>query len=198
LDSYSEDISEIKSFPRAPDLVQYVMESVCILLGAPDVKWATSKQLLGDPKFLSRLFNFDKDHIPEPVLKKLKKYTDNPLFDPNAVAKHSVAAKSLCMWVRAIEVYSQVYKNVEPKRIRVKEASALLEASKGKLLEKQMKLQAIEEQLSDLKKNYETSLVEKVCYLFLLLLRNVAKTRGSNSGNKEEIRPCFKDHFRSG
>jgi dynein heavy chain len=104
------DISEVKSFPKPPDLVQYVMESVCILLQAPDVKWSTSKQLLGDPKFLSRLVFYDKDHIPEAVLRKLKKYTDNPQFDPNAVAKHSVAAKSLCMWVRSIEVYSEVYK----------------------------------------------------------------------------------------
>ena len=43
--------------------------------------------------------------IPDAVLKKLKKYTENPQFDPNVVAKVSVAAKSLCMWANAIQVY---------------------------------------------------------------------------------------------
>ncbi len=66
------------------------------------------------------------------------------------------------MWVRAIEVYSQVYKAVDPKRNRVREASSLLEASKAKLLEKTLKLQGIEDQLHELKKSYETSLAEKV------------------------------------
>jgi hypothetical protein len=37
----------------------------------------------------------------------------------------------------------------------------LLEASKAKLIEKQLRLAGIEEQLLDLKKNYEVSLAEK-------------------------------------
>lgn len=53
-------------------------------------------------------------------------------------------------------------KGVEPKRNRVKDAQSLLEASKTKLLEKQIRLANIEEQLLDLKKNYEVSLAEKL------------------------------------
>lgn len=155
------DISEIKTFANPPELVQIVMESVCILLQAPDTKWATAKALLGDPKFLTRLINFDKDHIPESVLKKLKKYTDNPLFNPNAVSKHSYAATSICMWVRAIERYNIIYKGVEPKRQRVNEAQALLDDSKAKLLEKQQKLAEVEDKLAELKKAYDGSEQEK-------------------------------------
>jgi hypothetical protein len=47
--------------------------------------------------------------IQAAVLKKLKVYTDNPQFEPSVVAKVSVAAKSLCMWVCAIQVYLYYY-----------------------------------------------------------------------------------------
>ncbi|PRP88057.1 dynein heavy chain 6, axonemal-like [Planoprotostelium fungivorum] len=155
------DISEVKSFPKPPELVSFVMEAVCVLLQAPDTKWQTAKTILSDPKFLTRLINYDKDHIPENVLKRLRKYTENPQFEPNAVAKHSAAAKSICMWVRAMEMYSKIFKAVEPKRQRVEEASAMLEASQSKLAEKQERLHDIEEKLAGLKRSYEKSIADK-------------------------------------
>ena len=97
------------------------MEAICILLQQKDTSWATAKSLLADNNFLSTLFNFDKDRIcfdtsyymfdlivkdiQASVLKKLKVYIENPQFEPSVVAKVSVAAKSLCMWVCAIQVY---------------------------------------------------------------------------------------------
>lgn len=50
------------------------------------------------------------------MLKKLKKYIDNPKFTPEIVEKVSKAAKSLCMWVKAIELYARVFRTVEPKK----------------------------------------------------------------------------------
>lgn len=43
-------------------------------------------------------------------MKKLRKYTDSPEFTPEAVAKQSKAAQSLCMWCRAMEVYDRIAK----------------------------------------------------------------------------------------
>ena len=42
---------------------------------------------------------------PSPVIKKLKKYVDDPVYMPETVAKQSRAAMSLCMWSRAMDVY---------------------------------------------------------------------------------------------
>ena len=51
-------------------------------------------------------------------LSRLQSYTDSPDFTPENVGKISVACKSMCMWVRAIENYAKVYRYVLPKKQR--------------------------------------------------------------------------------
>lgn len=85
------------------------MQAVCILKGLqPD--WDSAKRMLGDPGFMRSLLDFDKDNISAAVIRKLKKYVDDPQFTPEAVAKQSKAAQSLCMWARAMDVYNRVSK----------------------------------------------------------------------------------------
>jgi dynein heavy chain len=45
--------------------------------------------VLGDANFLKNLQTYDKDSIPDSMLKKLKKYVDNPNFVPEKVEKVS-------------------------------------------------------------------------------------------------------------
>ena len=78
--------------------------------------WPTAKGLLSDPNFLKRLMDYDKDNIDNAILRKLKKYIENPKFVPEIVEKTSKACKSLCMWVRAMDLYSKVFRTVEPKK----------------------------------------------------------------------------------
>lgn len=100
------DIVEIKSFPKPPNLVQMTMEAVCILRQEkPD--WETAKKILSDTNFMKSLVEFDKDNIPDNVIKKLKKYIDDPNYVPETVAKQSKAAMSLCMWTHAMEIYNR-------------------------------------------------------------------------------------------
>jgi dynein heavy chain len=56
---------------------------------------------------MKSLEEFDKDNIPDAVIKKLKKYIDDPQYQPDVVAKQSKAAMSLCMWTRAMDVYNR-------------------------------------------------------------------------------------------
>lgn len=53
--------------------------------------WASAKQLLGDPNFLRRLTDYDKDNIKPQVLLKLQKYISNPDFIPEKVCAHFIA-----------------------------------------------------------------------------------------------------------
>ncbi|XP_075260085.1 dynein axonemal heavy chain 6-like isoform X4 [Convolutriloba macropyga] len=161
LDSLDKnDISEVRVFAKPPELVQTVMESVCILLNVkPD--WDNSKKVLGDGQFMTKLKEYDKDHIPETILRKLKKYIENPKFQPDQVEKVSKACKSLCMWVRAMDLYAKVYKTVEPKRQKLAQAQGELDSVMAVLKEKQDKLAGVEAKIAELQAMYDNSVEEK-------------------------------------
>lgn len=86
--------------------------------------------------------NFDKDNISDRVLKKIGQYCAQPDFQPEIIGRVSLAAKSLCMWVRAMDVYGRIYRVVEPKRQR-------LNAATSQLQEKQNQLAAAKEKLAE-------------------------------------------------
>ncbi|XP_056443291.1 dynein axonemal heavy chain 6 [Gadus chalcogrammus] len=154
------DISEIRVFTKPPDMVMTVMEAVCILLNAkPD--WAGAKQLLGDSTFLRRLMEYDKANIKPQILLKLQKYVNNPDFIPEKVEKVSKACKSMCMWVRAMDLYSRVLKTVGPKRAKLAAAQAELDETMATLAEKQGQLQAVQEQIRVLQEQFTSSMAEK-------------------------------------
>lgn len=71
---------------------------------------------MGDTGFIKSLIEFDKDNITPATQKKLQVYIENPMFLPEFVLKQSKAATSLCMWVRAMDVYANVAKVVAPKK----------------------------------------------------------------------------------
>ncbi|XP_044766447.1 dynein axonemal heavy chain 6 [Coccinella septempunctata] len=154
------DINELKVFQKPPKLVQFVMEAICLLLGAK-TDWASAKVVLGDTNFLKRLQDYDKNHIPEKILQKLKHYVENPDFIPEKVANVSRVAKSMCMWARAIDMYARVYKIVEPKRKRLEIAEKELNQTMGLLREKQRQLAEVEAMIARLEAQFTGAVNEK-------------------------------------
>ncbi|XP_067440238.1 dynein axonemal heavy chain 6 [Thunnus thynnus] len=170
------DISEIKVFTKPPDLVMTVMEAVCILLNCkPD--WPGAKQLLGDANFLRRLTDYDKDNIKPQILLKLQKYINNPDFIPEKVEKVSKACRSMCMWVRAMDLYSRVLKEVGPKREKLAKAQEELDVTMATLREKQQKLQEVEDQIKILQDQFESSINEKEDLVNTMALTQARLTR---------------------
>eukprot|EP00731_Ephydatia_muelleri_P001617 Em0001g1617a len=151
------DISEIRVFSSPPELVATVMESICILFNTrPD--WASAKQVLGDSSLMKKMIDYDKDNIPESTLKKLKKYIDNPKFLPEIVEKTSKACKSMCLWVRAIDLYAHVAKTCGAQE---RKAESELAKVMAQLQEKQKALGEIEAKIAELQASYEKSVNEK-------------------------------------
>lgn len=71
--------------------------------------WESSKRLLNDAnKFLDSLLTFEKDNIPDAIIKRIEPYIQMEDFTPEAVAKVSKACTSICMWVRAMHLYHTV------------------------------------------------------------------------------------------
>lgn len=143
LDSLKKgDIAEVKAYGRPPDLVEIVMEAVMVLKQS-EPNWGEAKRQLGDPNFINSLKEFDRDNIPDRVLKKIAKYTTNPDFQPDKVESVSLAAKSLCMWVRAMEMYGKIFKVVQPKRERYNQAMAQLKEKQDALADAKKRLEDV-------------------------------------------------------
>eukprot|EP00761_Pharyngomonas_kirbyi_P008673 gb/GECH01008685.1/.p1 GENE.gb/GECH01008685.1/~~gb/GECH01008685.1/.p1 ORF type:complete len:4033 (+),score=845.30 gb/GECH01008685.1/:1-12099(+) len=158
----SSDISEIKSYSTPSDKLLMVLRAVLTLRGEKDLSWDNAKSAMNDPQqFLRSCKKVDKDNIPQSIINKLKKYTENPEFTPKSVGSTSSAAKSLCLWVLAMEKYHYVAKTVEPKRQKVAEAEEQLKSMNAKLSEKRENLKEVEDQLATLTKKYQKNEQEK-------------------------------------
>ncbi|XP_008209980.1 dynein heavy chain 2, axonemal [Nasonia vitripennis] len=161
LDALSKkDISEIKSFTRPPARVEMVLEAVMILKNS-EPTWAESKRQLGDVNFINTLRDFDKDHISDKTLRTISKYTSNPEFEPEKVGIVSNAAKSLSMWVIAMEQYGKLYRIVAPKREKLEAALASLREKETALAEARAQLQKLQEELERLQQVYDAKMKEK-------------------------------------
>ncbi|XP_063992490.1 dynein axonemal heavy chain 2 [Diachasmimorpha longicaudata] len=155
-----KDLAEIKSFARPPPKVEIVLEAVMILKNS-EPTWSESKKQLGDVNFLTSLRNFDKDHISDKTLKTIGKYTSNPEFDPEKVGQVSIAAKSLAMWVIAMENYGKLYRIIAPKREKLASALESLHEKERILSDAICQLEKLQGELKRLQKNYDEKMKEK-------------------------------------
>jgi dynein heavy chain len=161
------DLNEMKGFAKPPPLVMVTMEAVSILLGEKLGKdetknWSQSQKILQrGGKLLDELKGYDKDNIPPEFLKKLQPYLGREDFVPEKVEKQSLAAKGMCMWVRAMDVYSRVAKEVEPKRQKLDKLKADLKVVQDGLAVKQNALQEVLDKVAELNRVCQETLDEK-------------------------------------
>ncbi|KAL7675820.1 hypothetical protein ACOME3_002084 [Neoechinorhynchus agilis] len=156
----SRDINEISSYSHPPKPVMEVMGAVMILK-KKNPEWSEARRDLLDTNFIKSLINFDKDHIPENVLKRIAQIIKKPSFNPVDIGKTSTAAKSVCAWVIAIEAYARVFKVVRPKMVRYEKAMKMLEFKQGALATAISNLEQIQEQIKQLEIDYGQKLEEK-------------------------------------
>ena len=163
-----EDITYMKAYKNPPEVVKLVMEAVCILLkvkpamvkdpkgGVKKIAnyWIPTIKLLGDSQFLDKLRSYDKDSIPNKIIKQIKPYVARPEFQPEKVKEVSAAAYGFCCWVRAMEAYDSTVKVVEPKKKKLAQAQEEYEGlmvglneARGKLKEVEDKVQALNDKL---------------------------------------------------
>jgi dynein heavy chain len=173
------DITEVKALKNPPKGVKVCMEAVCIMLeqtpdrvdsedkkSKVDDYWKPAQKLLADSTFMQQLFNYDKDNIKKEVIKKVTPYIENPDFDPKVMEKVSKAANGLCKWVRAMHVYDEVAKIVEPKRIELKAAKESLKLMMDALAASKATLQAVQDKVAELKRKLQEAVDEKESLAF--------------------------------
>ncbi len=107
------------------------------------------------------MLSFLKLLYPHAVLKRIGQYCSKPDFTPDIVGRVSGAAKSLCMWVKAMEVYGRIFRVVEPKKKRLETANRQLAEKQATLKEAKEKLREVKEKLEELQRQYEEKLATK-------------------------------------
>lgn len=146
-----KSVQEMKAFNNPPEMVKFTLEAVCILLEVkPD--WGEAKKLLSQMDFMEQLQNYDKDNIKPALIKKVKKYFDDPRFLPESIKQQSSAAMCLCMWVRAMVMYDKVAKGIEPKKAALKEAEDQLAGVMSALAVKKKALQEVLDRVAGLQR----------------------------------------------
>ncbi|KAI8821286.1 dynein heavy chain and region D6 of dynein motor-domain-containing protein [Fimicolochytrium jonesii] len=149
-----KDLNEIRSYGKPPPLVEKVMEAVMVLRKS-EPTWEEAKKQLGNPYFIKQLVGFDKDNISDKILKRVSQYCADETFQPDVVGRVSGAAKSLCMWVRAMETYGTIFRQVAPKREKLRAAQETLDKKQKSMREAKAKLQEIQDKLIELKNQYD-------------------------------------------
>lgn len=141
-----------------------VVDCVCIILGKPlspsitieqmkvtkDMTYAfikdswdfSAKAVFFDATFLKQLKGFNRDSLNDETCELLEPYFRIPEFSPETAKSASGAAEGLCKWVAAMKSFRTVYKDVQPKMEKLKEAEDSLAKAAKELLSKESELKA--------------------------------------------------------
>jgi hypothetical protein len=121
-----QHICELKCLAQPPQLVTVVGEALCIMFGEKP-SWDCARKLLNNPRLLDMMLSYEKDDIDPATIKRVERYIARDDFYPANVQMASVAAASICSWVRAMHTYDRICKIVMPKRQALLNAQELLE-----------------------------------------------------------------------
>ena len=167
------DISEVAKYSKPPDLVVLVLKGLCIMFSVPPVKegqagaktdnwWIPGKKMLGNAKeILDKMFDYDKDNIPDKVIKQIQPVIDDANFQPSKIKSVSSACEAMCQWTRAMHTYHFVALEVEPKRVALKGAMAELEIVEKKVAGLQAQLKEVTDRLDKLEADFEAAVKKK-------------------------------------
>ncbi|CAB3367489.1 Hypothetical predicted protein [Cloeon dipterum] len=154
------DLQNLRSYGRPPPIVESVISAVMLLKQA-DPTWAEAKRQLADPTFIEQLHQFDKDHIPEKILKSVSLISSNEDFALEKIELISNGAKLLAQWVLAMEKYGKIYRIAAPKRSKLERASKELREHQAELADIYSKIIVLQNKLGKQKVEYEKCLESK-------------------------------------
>ena len=176
-DLKKSDIDEVKSLKTPPGGVVLTIKVCCLMFEVKPIKkndpnnpgkkiddyWDAGKSsLLTDAKvFINSLFTFDKENIPDRVIKAIAPFMEDPAFTPAAIEKASKACTAICMWARAMYKFHFVNLSVAPKRARLAEAEAELKIVMAALAVAKATLKEVNDRLAGLEAAFNAAVEKK-------------------------------------
>ena len=147
--------------------------------------------LLSNPtEFLKKMMTYDKENIPDRVVKNVNAIIGSPDFKPDDIKKASEALLGICKWAMAMMKYYELLKIVNPKRAKVAEMNIMLKEVRARLAEKMAKLREVEEMMARLEATYQQKLAEEAALVQKIddcnkKLERAGKIIGGLAGEKQ-------------
>jgi len=167
-----KEIAEVKSMTNPPSGVKLVMSGLCIMLDVkPEKKrdesgrqiildyWgpAKSNKVLGDPRLLKRLLEFDRDNFPPRAIRRVRELLAQDDMNLERIEKLNKATFAIASWITALEGYERVVKVVEPKKKKHKEATEKYKSVRTKLESAQAELRTVMSLIDGLKRQEQAA-----------------------------------------
>lgn len=164
-----DDFYILNSFISPSPTVVIGMELSCIMMGLKPKKNIPKRatndtggyfdcaksNLLSKPKeFRQSMIDYDKDNIPEPIVRKATAILESPDFTIEKVKSASSALVAIHKWVNAMIQYHELLKIVNPKRAKVAEMKEQLAIVSADLAEKRQRLKEVDERIEELERMF--------------------------------------------
>ncbi|KAJ3091389.1 Dynein heavy chain 10, axonemal [Quaeritorhiza haematococci] len=158
----ASEITEIRSFAKPPKEVQKVCECICVIKGIKDVSWKSAKTMMSQVDFKSSLSALDVDGISGSQIKSVKAILKEMDVTVARMQEISSAGAGLLKFVLAVVGYSNVAKQIQPKRMAVATLEKNLQLSKNEFDKITKELKRLNEELSSLQQNFHQAKAEQL------------------------------------
>lgn len=161
-----DDFYILGSFNNPPGIVVLGMELSCHMMNLKPKKGGQRKAndpggyfdcaklaLLNKPKdFRQKMIEYDKDNIPEPIVKRANNILQSEDFTLEKVKGASGALVAIHKWANSMVQYHELLKVVNPKREKVAEMKEQLAIVSADLAEKRKRLREVDEKIEELER----------------------------------------------
>lgn len=180
VDELSRDhINELKQFSSPTPPVELTLRCTLYYLGEAKPDWPKAQKALADMRFLERLKGFNKNEVPDKILKKVNKLLAMEEFDLAKIQRASKAAGGLAQWCKALSYYAEAQKIVRPLLKQQAEMAYKSEQAQADVAQKQREIVEIRRQVQELEESYRTT----VAYIDSLDRdKRLSEKRLSNAG----------------
>ncbi|VDP76010.1 unnamed protein product [Echinostoma caproni] len=185
------DVTEIRSFAKPPKSVQVTSECICVFKGYKEISWKTAKGMMADTNFLYSLQTMDVDNITAKQSAIVKDYLEKSKVTVEEMRSVSKAGTGLLKFVIAVLGYSEVARDIKPKRDKVARLEKNFMLAKRDLSRIDSEVTKLEKELIDLNRRYEDAMSERQKLqeeTDLMERRLIAADKLINGLSSEEVR----------
>lgn len=106
------DLAELKALKAPPASVELVAEATCVFFNKAQ-NFNSFRQLMSSGDFTSTMKTYDLNSVSDYTLDSLRKYVDDPRFNPDYIYKISSASSYIARWILNVYNYASLLSSVK-------------------------------------------------------------------------------------